>query len=322
MTHVISTTNLGKNFRVRTNKNLITGMWRPDWKEVKAVHGVNLQITSGECVAFLGPNGAGKTTTIKMLTGLIYPSSGEVDVLGYVPQDRKSDFLMKIGLVMGNKAGLNWDLSASQSFTFLKHIYDIPDDKFRERVERLVKLLRVEHVMSTQIRRLSLGERMKMELIGSILHDPEILFLDEPTIGLDIDAKREVRAFLRQLHKEQNKTLLLTSHDMDDIEEVCDRVIVINKGTIGYDGSMEKLSKDHGGFKYVRVVFEDEINPSELKEYGRVIHANETVAQLKIKQKDYLEAIQKIFARHSVADITIQSVPLEEIISELFKKTS
>ncbi len=319
--NIIDTHQLGKSFRARTNKNLITGIWRPDWKEVHAVRDVNLAIKAGESVAFLGPNGAGKTTTIKMLTGLIYPSTGDVRVLGFTPQDRKTEFLKRIGLVMGNKAGLNWDLSAAQSFVFLRHIYEIPSDQYDERVKRLTKLLRVEHVMNTQIRRLSLGERMKMELIGSILHDPEILFLDEPTIGLDIDAKREVRAFLRQLHKEQGKTLLLTSHDMDDIEEVCERVIVINKGSVGYDGSMGRLAKDHGGYKYVRVVFEDDIDPALLREFGKVVSFQDSVAQLKIKQKDYLESIQRIFATFKVADITIQSVPLEEIISDLFKKT-
>lgn len=236
--------NLSKFFRSNIEKNWVKKIFWPKWEYTKAVENITLDIKSGDCVAFLGPNGAGKTTTTKMLTGLVFPSSGTVEVLGYVPQDRNTEFLKQIGLVMGNKAGLNWDLSAKQSFSILKEIYELSEVDYKKSLDKLAGVLfpeKWEKLVNRQVRKLSLGERMKMELIGAVLHQPKVLFLDEPTIGLDITAKKNIRNFIKYLNKETNTTIVLTSHDMDDIENICDRVIVINHGKIVFDGKISEV---------------------------------------------------------------------------------
>lgn len=317
----IVATHLRKTYRSRGNKHIIKGLFNPDWQYKHAVEDVSFSINAGEAVAFLGPNGAGKTTTTKMLTGLIYPTDGEVRVLGFTPFDRKHPFLRKIGLVMGNKAGLNWDLSAQQSFDLLQKIYAIPPAKFKQRVEELCGVLNVGHVLGTQVRRLSLGERMKLELIGAIIHDPEVLFLDEPTIGLDIASKKSVREFLRYLHK-QGKTLLLTSHDMDDIAEVCKRVIVINHGRIMYDDSMASLNGNYANIRYARLEFADKVPPKkELDTYGKLVSLEDSVAVLGIEKSSVMKAASSLADKYPVQDITIEQVPLEVIISDLYSKT-
>lgn len=312
---------LRKTYRSRGNKKVLSGLFRPDWQYKHAVENVSFDIAKGESVAFLGPNGAGKTTTTKMLTGLIYPSGGELSVLSYTPFDRNYTFLKKIGLVMGNRAGLNWDLSAKQSFELLQKIYDIPPKIFAARVSELTTMLHVDHVLDTQVRRLSLGERMKLELIGAILHNPEILFLDEPTIGLDIASKNSVREFLRYLHK-QGKTLLLTSHDMDDIAEVCDRVIVINHGVIMYDNSMNSLNKQYTDIRYVRMEFADK-TPSRgvLEKHGKVVSLNDGVVVIGVDKSRTMRMATAISEQFEVQDITIEQVPLEVIINDLYSRS-
>jgi ABC-2 type transport system ATP-binding protein len=317
---LITVNQLRKTFKLRGNKKIISGIFRPDWQNKNAVEDVSFAINKGEAVAFLGPNGAGKTTTTKMLTGLVYPSAGKIEVLGYSPFDRNYNFLKKIGLVMGNKAGLNWDLSAKQSFSLLQKIYDIPPEIFEARVKELCGLLAVNHVLDTQVRRLSLGERMKLELIGAILHDPEILFLDEPTIGLDIASKKNVRDFLRHLHK-QDKTLLLTSHDMDDIAGVCDRVIVINHGLIVYDNTMDTLNKQYAHTRYLRLVFTDAMpGRTHLQKYGEVVSIEAPVAVLGVHRSEAIKVAASIGDAYPLQDITIEQVPLEVIISDLYGK--
>jgi ABC-2 type transport system ATP-binding protein len=312
---------LRKTYRSRGNTHLVKGLFDPQWKYKHAVEEVSFTIEPGEAVAFLGPNGAGKTTTTKMLTGLIHPSAGELNVLGYTPFDRNHTFLRKIGLVMGNKAGLNWDLSAKQSFDLLQKIYAIPQVKFKKQITELCALLNVSHALDTQVRRLSLGERMKLELIGAIMHDPEVLFLDEPTIGLDIGSKKNVREFLRHLHK-QGKTLLLTSHDMDDIAEVCKRVIVINHGRIIFDDSMASLNKNYAHTRYARLEFAGKVpNKSQLAKYGAVVSFEDSVAVLGIKKAKVMHAVSELADTFPVQDITIEQVPLEVIISDLYSHT-
>jgi len=217
----------------------------PKNRDVVAVDRISLKIKKGESVALLGPNGAGKTTTLKMLTGLLYPSSGKVEVLGYTPTDRKYSFLSQIALVMGNKSGLSWDLSAYQSFKLFQSIYRLEKKEMEDTVEELAFLLEVKDSLDVPVRKLSLGQRLKMELIGAILHQPKLLFLDEPTIGLDVIAKRKIRVFLRRLHEEKGTTILLTSHEMADIEKVCNRVVVINKGKLVLDSSLIKLNRQY-----------------------------------------------------------------------------
>lgn len=315
---VISAKNLSKKFRSRGNHKLITGLFKPEWKYKVAVDAVDFKIKAGESVAFLGPNGAGKTTTTKMLTGLVYPTEGELKVLGYKPFDRNHSFLKRIGLVMGNKAGLNWDLSAQQSFELLQKIYEIPQATFEKRVTELCHMLHVDHVLHTQVRRLSLGERMKLELIGAILHDPDILFLDEPTIGLDIASKKNVREFLRKLHK-NGKTLLLTSHDMDDISEVCERVIVINHGKIMYDDSMRSLNRQYAHIRYAKMEFNKTVPSKEfLQKYGEVVSLGNSVGVIGTHKSKIMVAVTEIGKKYPLQDITIEQVPLEVIMSDLY----
>lgn len=322
MKHIIQISGLSKKFKLRGNTNVVTGLFAPRWNYKDAVSNISFNIEPGEAVAFLGPNGAGKTTTTKMLTGLMKSTAGSVKVLGYDPFQRNHEFLRKIGLVMGNKAGLNWDLTANQSFELLQKIYETQQDAHGRRVQELSVMLGVSHTLNTQVRKLSLGERMKLELIGSLLHDPEVLFLDEPTIGLDIESKNNVREFLRKIHKE-GKTILLTSHDMDDVSAVCDRVIVINKGKLMFDGSMASLNKQYSDMKFIKLEFTSDMPDKEaLEQYGSFISAKKSRVTIAVNQDEVMSTIAKIAKELSIRDITIEAVPLEVIVNDLYKSNA
>lgn len=331
MNKVINVKKLDKSFRTKQQGKVFQTLFNPQYKIVNAVSDVSFEINKGEAIAFLGPNGAGKTTTIKMMTGLIHPSMGSVEVLGYNPFNRDPKFLKRIGLVMGNKAALNWDLTANQSFNLIKNIYDLEDDFSVKRVAELAELLSVEKLLNTQMRNLSLGERMKMELIGSILHNPEILFLDEPTIGLDILTKKKVRHFLKDIQKKENTTLILTSHDIDDIEAVCDRVIIINKGKKCYDDSITTLVDKYQKNRYLRFVLENPLNERQLETLNQWavpektseindLNPMEAVYLFKTNMKDMIGLITYILTESKVIDMKIESVPLEDIIADLFRE--
>lgn len=325
MDSIITIHNLQKNFKVRQHKGIIKGLFKPEYKTVKAVIKVNFEISKGEAIAFLGPNGAGKTTTIKMMTGLVYPSAGSVRVLGFNPFDRKPNFLRRIGLVMGNKMALNWDLTAKQSFSLIKSIYNLDNDFANNRISWLSDMLNVDKLLDTQIRNLSLGERMKMELIGSILHNPEVLFLDEPTIGLDILTKKRVREFLREIQKEEGTTLILTSHDIDDIEAVCDRVIIINKGEKVYDDNIKTLTDKYQQNRYLRFIMESVLSPEQIKEikkWGSLEDESDpknNIYLFKTNNKKMMPLINELLSKNTVLDMQIESVPLEDIIADLFR---
>lgn len=320
MKNIIEIRNLSKQYRIRTNRNLLSGIFKPNWEHKNAVSSISFGIKPGESVAFLGPNGAGKTTTTKMLTGLIRPSSGVATVLGYEPFGRNHNFLKQIGLVMGNKSGLNWDLTASQSFELLQQIYDIPVNTHKQRVAELTELLTVDKAMHKQVRKLSLGERMKLELVAAILHDPKVLFLDEPTIGLDIESKQKIRKFLRQVHA-QGKTILLTSHDMDDVDEVCDRVIIINNGVVMHDGSMVSLNQQYSSEKFVLLEFGGSPpSTDDISKIGKIVSRNNATITIAVPKNKLMERISLIGKNYDIRDITIESVPLEVIVSDLFNK--
>lgn len=315
---VVKIENLTKEYTTKVK----SGFWRdtffPKHKMISAVENISFSINKGESVALLGPNGAGKTTTMKVLSGLLYPTSGKVDVLGYFPFDRKRDFLKRIGLVMGNKSGLSWDLTPSQNFELFEKIYRISEDDFRVRITDLTKMLGVEKLMDTQVRKLSLGERMKFELIGSILHSPEILFLDEPTIGLDIISKQKIRAFLREIQNKYQVTLLLTSHDMDDVEKVSDRVIVINHGKIIFDNSMSELLHKYKTKKYLTLILTEDIDVREIEKYGKIIEKKPLSYTIEVSSSDQSRIIAEITEKLPIDDIDIVHVPLEEIIADMF----
>jgi ABC-2 type transport system ATP-binding protein len=323
MSNIISVQNLTREFSIRTNKNIVTGVFRPNHRQKVAVSNVSFEITKGEAVAFLGPNGAGKTTTTKILTGLVYPTSGNVEVLGYRPQDRKHEYLKQIGLVMGNKAGLNWDLSALQSFDLLRRIYEIDRKVYDKRINELTKMLKVDHVLDTQIRKLSLGERMKLELIGAILHDPEVIFLDEPTIGLDVTSKRIVRDFLKYVHS-LGKTLILTSHDMDDISGVCSRALIINSGAIVYDGSMSSLVDNYDSSRVVKFELAEPLDKQtkvKIAKLGSIKTLSEVSYEISLDKSLVGKCVGLLSGSSVLRDLIIESIPLEKVIEDVFNRS-
>ena len=322
MKKIIEVKNLSREFRIRTNKNLISGIFDPKYQVIHAIHNVSFEVSEGESLAFLGPNGAGKTTTTKILTGLIWPTAGSANVMGFNPTDRKKDFLMQIGLVMGNKSGLSWDLTGEQSFDFIKKIYHLNDSQYKETLNELCDLLDVGKHLHKQIRKLSLGERMKMELIGAILHQPKVLFLDEPTIGLDITSKKNVRNFLREIQKKSNITMVLTSHDMDDIEKVCDRVVVINKGVKVYDDQLHNLVGDYNQKKYIKAYFETLPTDLSAYTYAEVGKIEGDVVTFVVSKDSVARLISDIVSKNTLLDIDIIAVPLEEIIEDIFNKSN
>jgi ABC-2 type transport system ATP-binding protein len=316
---IITVKSLTKKFPSQKNRKISDRLLGRNKTYKFAVDSISFEINKGESVAFLGPNGAGKTTTTKMLTGLIKPTNGSIKVLGYTPFDKKNDFLKKIGLVMGNKAGLNWDLSARQSFELQQKIYDLPSLKFTETLSKLTELLKVDHILDQQVRKLSLGERMKLELIGAILHNPPILFLDEPTIGLDISAKKNIRKFLKELHR-QGQTIILTSHDMDDIASVCQRAIIINQGKLIFDDTMDFLKSKYSDQRYLKLSFTNS-NPKheEVMKYGEVVKLKNNQLVMNVSKDKVMEVASLISKKHPVNDIVIEQVALEEIISDIFE---
>lgn len=317
---VIKIENLTKQYDVKNKSGFWKSAFFPTYSKVSAVNNISFVVEKGESVALLGPNGAGKTTTMKVLSGLLYPSSGKVDVLGYFPFDRERDFLKKIGLVMGNKSGLAWDLTPNQNFELSKKIYKISEDKFNKRVKELTEMLDVESLMDKPVRKLSLGERMKFELIGSILHDPEVLFLDEPTIGLDIISKQKIRTFLRDIQNKYQTTLILTSHDMDDVEKVSDRVIVINHGEIIFDNLMGELLRKYKNKKYLTLVLSEEVKRKEIEKYGKVIERKPLTFTIEVSSENQSKIIANISEKLPIDDIDIVHVPLEEIIADMFRQ--
>jgi ABC-2 type transport system ATP-binding protein len=284
------------------------------------VDDVSFRIEPGELVAFLGPNGAGKTTTLKMLSGLIYPTSGDARVLDFTPWERQDAFRRQFALVMGQKNQLWWDLPASDSFQLHKEIYSIPEEAFRRTLGELTELLGVATLTKQAVRELSLGERMKMELIAALLHQPRVLLLDEPTIGLDVVAQVTIQKCLREYHERRGVTMLLTSHYMRDVEALCDRVLVINHGRLVYDGDLSGLSERFGRTKLIRVEFAEGEAPHELERFGEVVRREGPFADVKIERARVAEVLGAMLNRHALADVSVEDPPLEEVIAKVFEE--
>lgn len=319
---VIKVHNLKKYFNVIQKgegfKASLASLINRKYRQVKAVDGVSFEILPGEMVAFLGPNGAGKTTTLKMLSGILYPTAGSVKVLGFVPYDRKSEFQKQISLVLGQKNQLWWDLPPTDTFLLNKDIYKIPTPKYKATLDELVDLLELKDVLSTPVRRLSLGQRMKCELIASLLHQPQLIFLDEPTIGLDLVIQKKIRAFLKEYNKKNNATIILTSHYMDDVKEVCDRVILIDHGHKVYDDKIDKLIKDYATEKYLKVDFNEEVKEEKLENIGKIVVFNGFQATLAVPRKDHTQKAAELLTNFPVDNIDIAEVELEDIIYKYF----
>lgn len=299
----------------------VKGLFRREFEETRAADGISFSIKEGEFVGFLGPNGAGKTTTLKMLSGLIYPTSGTARVAGFNPTKRENAYRRLFALVLGQKNQLWWDLPAIESFQLLRAIYALPPDQFKATLDELVTLLNVAHKLNVQVRELSLGERMKMELIAALLHRPRVLFLDEPTIGLDVVSQKAVREFLRDYNRKYKTTILLTSHYMADISSLCERVIVIDHGKKIYDGPLDRIAGAGAGQRIIKFKPRDGAFPADWKPlHGDVKVAEDGEFLLHVPSAHVTAVCSQILAGGAVDDITIQDVPLEDIIGELFSR--
>ncbi len=286
--------------------------------ETEAVKGVNLEIQEGELVGFLGPNGAGKTTTLKMLTGILHPTSGEAKVLGMRPFDRKPEMLRQMALVMGNKNQLWWDLPAWDSFVVLRELYGVPEAEFKRRLDFLLEELQIKDKVHTQVRKMSLGERMKCELIAAFLHGPKVIFLDEPTIGLDLVSQKRIREFLRDLNQREGTTMILTSHYMQDVQELCERVIVIDHGTIVFDGTLSSLMDRYSNSRRLRLHFSELVNAQDLAKFGEIVESTEDTVILSVVRDQTPNITAAVLKDYPVDDIAIEEVSIDEVIRNLF----
>ena len=310
--------NLNKTFKIVKGN---TGLFKKrNYQEIKAIKNISLDIAKGEFVGFIGPNGAGKTTTLKCLSGLLSPDSGDIDILGYTPSQKDYELLQKISLVMGQKSQLWWELPPMDTFLLNKEIYQVEEKEFNEVVNELVKLLEIQDILDVQVRKLSLGQRMKCEIISSLLHNPEILFLDEPTIGLDIVSQYRLRDFFKEYNKRYNTTVLLTSHNMEDVKDLCKRVIVIDKGVILFDGKVVDLVKKFVEKKEVSFVSKVNIFEKDLEKYGEVIKVKGRVVNLRVDRKESTKIVTEILKNIEIDDIDIQEPRLEDIVKDIFEK--
>lgn len=320
---IIVAENLSKVYPVALKepglKGTVSHFFRRRFRQIKAVQAVSFHIEPGEIVGFLGPNGAGKTTTLKMLTGLIHPSGGQVRVAGHIPFRRQRPFLEKITLVMGQKQQLLWDLPALDSLRINAAVYGISEAGFQRRVGELVEMLGLEDKLSQPVRKLSLGERMKAELLAALLHQPRVLFLDEPTLGLDVNAQVNVRDFLREYNRRYEATVLLTSHYMADITALCERVLLIHQGQLIYDGGLEALLNRFAPCRAVRLELAQPHSAAELSHYGDVEAIQGREVQLIVRRELLTRTVAKILAELEVLDLTVTDPPVEEVIGRLFQ---
>ena len=320
---IIAVNNLSKIYPVAIKKpglkGTLTHFFHRTYREIKAVQDVSFQIQPGEVVGFLGANGAGKTTTLKMLTGLIHPSNGEVKVAGYIPFRRQTQFLRKTSLVMGQKQQLLWDLPALDSLRINAAVYNIPDKVFKQRLGELAAMLAVEDKLHQPVRKLSLGERMKAELLAALLHHPQVLFLDEPTLGLDVNAQVAVREFLQEYNQRYSATILLTSHYMADITALCDRVLLIHQGQLIYDGLPDGLLDRFAPYRQVKVELSQSFSPAKLAAFGEIESIQGQEVRFIVPRQRLTATISRILAQLQVQDLSVSDPPIEEIIGRLFQ---
>jgi len=323
-TPVIEVAGLGKTYRTYKKKpgfiGSVQGLFRREHEVVHAARDISFTVAEGELVGFLGPNGAGKTTTLKMLAGLLYPTSGSAKVLGHIPWERSDAYRRQFSIVLGQKNQLWWDLPARESLLLNAKIYGIRPEFFKRTVEELTTLLDVAGKLDVMVRELSLGERMKLELIAALLHQPKVLFLDEPTIGLDVVSQKTVRDFLRHHNKARKTTVLLTSHYMADIQELCQRVIIINEGRIFFDGRLDDVIDRFADSKLLTIHLEaDTADPERVASLGELVEKGPGFIKLKVRRDRVVAVCKEVLDRLPVRDLDIQEVPIEEIIRQIFK---
>ncbi|MEM9186413.1 MAG: ABC transporter ATP-binding protein [Planctomycetota bacterium] len=324
---VIAIRGLKKSYRVYQKQEglmaSVRGLFHREYRNVDAVRGIDLDVEAGEFVAFLGPNGAGKTTTLKLLSGVISPTAGDASVMGFTPWDRADDYRRRFALVMGQKNQLWWDLPAAESFRLHQQIYRIPIADFDRTVDELGELLDVKRLLNQPVRELSLGERMKMELTAALLHSPEVLFLDEPTIGLDVVAQHNIQQFLKEYQQRRETTILLTSHYMKDVAALCRRVVIIAQGQIMYDGSLEGIIDRFSGHKVLTLqLAEADLPggeaPADIARFGEVLDFQPPKVKLKVERTVIADVLAGALDKYSVEDVSVEDPPLEEVIAEMF----
>jgi ABC-2 type transport system ATP-binding protein len=317
---ILSTSQLSKHFHVPTRdagvKAAAKSLFKRTYRTVKAVDSISFEIQKGEVVGFLGPNGAGKTTTLKMLSGLLYPTSGNLQVLGFQPNRREKDFLSQITLVMGNRNQLAWDLPAVDSFELQRALYGLPHEQFKRTRDDFIDLLDLKELINKPVRNLSLGERMKMEIVGSLLHLPKILFLDEPTIGLDVTMQRRIRSFIADYNQRTGATVLLTSHYMADVEALCKRVIVIHHGSLLFDGALAGLIERFSAFKTIEVTLQN--SNVSLDHYGQVLRQEGSRVALRVPKAQTAQVTARILTELEVDDLTVEDLPIDDVIEQVF----
>ena len=325
---VIEVSHLTRSFRTYQKapgfSGAVRGLFRRKYDTKVAVQDVSFQVEEGEFVGFLGPNGAGKTTTLKMLAGLVHPTSGEARVLGYTPWERSDAYRRQFALLLGQKNQLWWDLPARDSLELNAKIYDLPKERFERTVGELTELLGIRDKMSTAVRELSLGERMKCELVAALLHEPKVLFLDEPTIGLDVVSAKVVRDFLRRHNRERRTTLLLTSHYMADIQELCERVIIIDAGRVFFDGRLETVLDRFADSKVVTLNL-DPARPcleTDLSRFGQVVERSAVALKLEVKRDRVIPVVKALLDELPVTDFSVEEVPIEEVIRRVFQRSA
>ena len=318
----IAVSHLTKSFNVSQKepgiRGTISSLFNRKYRTITAVKDVSFSIEEGEFIGFIGPNGAGKTTTLKCLSGLLYPNSGKVSVLGFTPFERNHDYLKQISLVMGQKNQLWWDLPAMETFLLNKEIYGVTNNHFDERLSELSELLDAKDQINIPVKGLSLGQRMKMELIAALLHSPKVLFLDEPTIGLDVLMQQKIRDFLKEYNIRHNATIILTSHYMADVEALCKRVIIINFGTIIFDGLLSDLVKKFAPYKRISIYFEEKIPEETLIKFGKIESYTFPKVVLRVGKNDTNKIASEILKRFAVRDVGIEEPEIEEVIREVF----
>lgn len=323
MERVVIVEKLKKNFRVREKDAGLLASFKSlassNYKNINALKSISFSLNKGEMVGFIGPNGAGKTTTLKILSGILYPTSGFVQVMGFTPWERKYDYLNQLGLIMGQKNQLWWDLPAIDSLELNRAIYNLSDKKYKKNLQELTEILDVADILRRPVRHLSLGQRMRLELVAGLLHSPQVVFLDEPTVGLDVVAQAKIREFIKEYNKNHEATVILTSHNMNDLLGIVDRVIIIDKGSIFFDGKLESLVKKYALNKIITATLINPVRREDLEKIGSVVEYEFPKVVLAVKRTVATLAASELLQNYPVSDLNIEEVPVEQIIVQIFQ---